>query len=415
MASSTSPYQMAANQSRTEPSDDFASGLLMTFRSKAKAFAFTMAIMVVLFTFYIFVHIFRDIPEKPWANAFVVSPTGYLQLDIKEDILLRFFSPVRSREIIEKLDDDFKKRRDEALTSRKGVLNEAGRAARWISVARPTILTKAGIAVVNPNALRPATDQDYKMADLAMVREWFVSNRSEYDYEQQGTSVEYLIDSITKQIQLEEGVVKQLRLDAIEKDYDLPFLWLYHEGYGWVFELVFWSVIGVLVNTLFSLSRATRSHLPEYKTEGNEGVSPYSPTRFLLMFPQLCIAPVVALIVGAFVITGVTGVKFNLSNLPWFLIFAFVSGFASERMMGILQASINKLIPRFGIVEQKIDALYGDKARQDLRNYMLSRQLPNNSEEFQIILRDRVKSRMALETVKQSVASKSAALEANSK
>ena len=253
------------------------------------------------------------------------------------------------------------------------------------------------------------------MADLGLIHEWFVSNRSQYDYKQQGTSVEYIIDSITRQIQLEKNVVEQLKQDVLAKDYDLPFLWLYHEGYGWIFELVFWSLIGVLVNTLFSLSRATRSHLPEYKAEGSERVSPYSPTRFLLMLPQLCIAPVVALIVGAFVITGVTSVEFNLSNLPWFLIFAFVSGFASERMMGILQASINRLIPMFGLVEQRIEALYGDKARQDLRNYVLSRQAPKNFEEFKAILRDRMKSRMALETVKQSVASKSAALQANSK
>ncbi len=415
MALAKSPYQSASIQSRVEPPDDFASGLLLAFKSKAKAFVFTMIILIMFVTFYIFVNIFRDIPEKPWKDAFVISPTGYLQLDVKDDILLRFFSPVRSKEIVQKLESAFNKRRDEALASRKNVLNEAGRVARWISVARPAILSRAGISVVNPDAIQPATDLTYKMADLGMVEEWFVSNRSEYDYQQHGTSVEYVIDSIGRQIKLEKEVIQQLRLDAIEKDYDLPFMWLYHEGYGWLFELVFWSVIGVLVNTLFSLSRATRSNLPEYKTEGAEGVSPYSPTRFLLMFPQLCIAPVVALIVGAFVITGVTGVKFNLSNLPWFLIFAFVSGFASERMMGILQASINKLLPRFGIVEQKIDDLYGEKARQDLRDYMLSRQKPQNFDEFKAMLGDRAKSQMALEIVKQSAVSKSAALQVNLK
>ncbi|MCK0068535.1 hypothetical protein [Kordiimonas laminariae] len=409
MASNTPPYQMAANQSRTAPSDDFSTSLLLAFRSKAKAFAFTMAIMVILFVFYTFVHIFRDVPDKPWGDAFEIMPVGYLEVDVKKDILAKFFSPERSKEIVEELDASFKKQREVAFEERKSILDNAGRLARRLDISLPQILDRAGIAKINEQGILPATDAEYKAADLTALTAWFEVNRSKF-YENKSTQIEYLIESLRKQIANEKKVVQKLYDDAVAKDYDLKFLWLYHDGYGWIFELVFWSLVGVLLNTLVSLSKATRASLPEYKSTDGNPATPYSATRFLLVFPQLLIAPVVALIVVAFVIAGVTNAQVNLSNLPWFLIFAFSAGFASERLTGILKEAINKIIPRFGLAEAKIDVQYGQAARKRLADVSFNDNKPGNFEEFKVVLKDAVKSNLALEVDKVSDKAKAAAV-----
>jgi hypothetical protein len=111
---------------------------------------------------------------------------------------------------------------------------------------------------------------------------------------------------------------------------NISFDWLYHEGAGWVLELIVWSIYGVLASAIAGLITAHRLGI-------------YDGRLFLLFIPRLFLAPLLSVVITAFIASGESGYQVNLQNLPAFLVFAFVMGFNSESLTRTIRDLFNRM------------------------------------------------------------------------
>ena len=111
---------------------------------------------------------------------------------------------------------------------------------------------------------------------------------------------------------------------------NISFDWLYHEGAGWVLELIVWSIYGVLASAIAGLIKAYKS-------------GTYDGRLFLLFIPRLFLAPLLSVVITAFISSGESGYQVNLQNLPAFLVFAFAMGFNSESLTRTIRELFNRI------------------------------------------------------------------------
>ncbi|MCJ9428634.1 hypothetical protein [Kordiimonas marina] len=130
---------------------------------------------------------------------------------------------------------------------------------------------------------------------------------------------------------------------------NLGFGWLHLDSGWWVAELIFLSWVGVIANTLVAILTSMRAQ----RTGGGNG---YDPQMFLMILPKLVLAPIMAIVVAALVVAGLTDGGISLANAKMFLVFGFISGFASERFTTLVRAAISRLMPRLEISEDKLKA-----------------------------------------------------------
>lgn len=133
---------------------------------------------------------------------------------------------------------------------------------------------------------------------------------------------------------------------TLEKDLSLD--WLWNANGGWIWELAFWCWFGVLTNTGFALITASRNM---EATDANG----YEAKQFLYLFPKLLFAPFIAIVVASFIISGITDFTLSLADAWVFLMFAFLSGFAAERFVGIVRAGLARIMPRLQVSDAKLD------------------------------------------------------------
>ena len=131
----------------------------------------------------------------------------------------------------------------------------------------------------------------------------------------------------------------------LQSDLDLEWLWI--DDSGWVWELAFWCWFGVLTNTGFAIISALKK--PNYSEEG------FKPDFVLFMFPKMLFAPFIAIVVASFILAGLTDFNLSLANAPVFLIFAFFSGFFSERFAEIVRSFFAIFSKRITPSEQKFE------------------------------------------------------------
>lgn len=129
---------------------------------------------------------------------------------------------------------------------------------------------------------------------------------------------------------------------------NVSFSWLYHDdNSGWVIELVFWTIAGLLCNTVIILNTSL--------TEEN-----YSSNRFFLFIPRLFIAPILSIVVVALIAGGFTDAGVDLSNLPQFLILSFLLGFNVENLTQVIRRASNHFFGNFSfgkvITKEKINS-----------------------------------------------------------
>lgn len=150
---------------------------------------------------------------------------------------------------------------------------------------------------------------------------------------------------------VEEDLLWQSALMGTSNLYsDLSFSFVWVDGSYWIWELIFWSWLGVLTKAVSTINAARTS-------KHTNGVSSYSPRLAIQTFPRLFTAPVVALIVTGSIMMGITGFEMSLANSPTLILFYFISGFASERFIDILKTAVRKLLPRIEVKNEKLDSL----------------------------------------------------------
>lgn len=130
---------------------------------------------------------------------------------------------------------------------------------------------------------------------------------------------------------MKQSFINELKRNVKGFKPDISFSWLYHDNdLGWLIELVFWSVAGLLCNTVIMLNLALTS-------------KQYSPAQFFLFIPQLFIAPILSVAILALVAGGITDSGIELANLSQFLIFSFLLGFNVENLTMVIREISNNL------------------------------------------------------------------------
>lgn len=116
----------------------------------------------------------------------------------------------------------------------------------------------------------------------------------------------------------------------------MSFEWL--NRLPWIFQLIFWTWFGVLINNIVWLIRLT-------KNRKEEADLVYTPQVYIMLFPRLIIAPFISIIFLAMISSGMASFDIsNLNNLPAFLVAAFFLGFMSESITLRIRQFFNKLL-----------------------------------------------------------------------
>ena len=301
----------------------------------------------------------------PWDKALRVSEIGYMEPKFDDAELSRYFRQDRINEIERRIQDELREIKAVTLPKRINALNEAGHFAcgALSNMAPPPILALAGATMPLPNNPcvrfvnnRAPTSLDYQLADFAELIAWLESVRDHVHPEKLGRY--YYTLNVLRGIDREEKkIIEGLRTDLRQIDTNASFSWLANND-QWVLELFFWSIIGVLVNSIAAVMSAIKD--PEQA---------YHQDLLLLTFPKLLIAPVIAIVIVATIVYGLTDQEINLSHQPMLLFFAFISGFASERFSQLLRDGVNNFIPGLRLTAEKIKGVVGIPYRWRYQDY----------------------------------------------
>jgi len=268
--------------------------------------------------------------------------------------------------IIEKVEP----RRENILRSRQSLIKLARTSARSYGSESfpPHILTNSRGEDSDP------TLEDAKRIDLYLINNWFVEVLNHYGkssvsecqqakytpserlfsnqlaLKERALEVEFCITRTRDLLNTIESI--QFHIDAEEAEFyeiyqTLPFLrpelsfqWLYHEGMGWIWELVAWTVIGVLINSLLGVQKA----MQEDRLLPDDQKVNYDPGTYMTVFPQILYAPILAIVVIAMFAAGFTESGILVVNLPYFLVLSFALGFGNERVVRIVKRGIKAVL-----------------------------------------------------------------------
>ena len=249
------------------------------------------------------------------------------------------------------------------IANRKSVLDSAAMFAKTYAgnTGAPSILLNAGV-----DNTASAQEVDYANADLQDALDWFerieadcycmsTTNRAEKQnsniqskcdvkcdvsvkapsnkvfINERASLGSLLPDRIRKIMDNERGAFLDVRENAPGLQPLFSFEFLYHEGSGWIIELVFWTWFGVLASAMAGLFDAIK-------------LDNYKPQVFALTIPKLLLAPVLALVVVALWAAGFTETKVSLSNLPFFLAVAFALGFGHDRVIRLIRSFVKGVL-----------------------------------------------------------------------
>lgn len=152
--------------------------------------------------------------------------------------------------------------------------------------------------------------------------------------------IEQYIDEIDEIYIAEQYSEKLIKNRMIELQAQKSFLWLYHDGSKWIWELVFWSLFGLFCCTLVNLTKRVRDQ-------------DYVPGEFCFLFPRLILAPVMGVVIVALLSSGYSVQDQNLNNFPYFLMLAFFIGFSSENITTKIREMSNHVLKPVGFSSAK--------------------------------------------------------------
>jgi len=129
----------------------------------------------------------------------------------------------------------------------------------------------------------------------------------------------------------EAEIVRGLQEELLLLEDSLSFSFLNSEGTNWIFHLLAWSWLGLFANSLAGLMKAVKDNT-------------YNGLVFAFFYPKILLAPLIAIVVVALVVYGLFELQINLAHQPMFLVFSFLSGYASEKFNGILQDAAHGIL-----------------------------------------------------------------------
>lgn len=332
----------------------------------------------------------------PWGCTIMLLPTGYLDFETNDEVLLRYFSPKRVADFKTALDERITAMRSNALDQRRAALD---------AVAHIVFRHGFDDSYPLPEPLRQYRtdtrqrisghlgDDAYIYADLDALMSWLQRLSDARDIEQK-LNYQPQIDALQQVKITERTVTYKILTSPLNLDDTLSFRWLRIENGQWLFELAFLAWMGVLVQTLVALIE-----IGAPKSERPLATSQFDPRAFMFLFPRLLMAPIVAIVVLAMVSAGITGIEVTISNLPVFLFFAFILGFANDRLVDIIRRAVKYFIPRLGVRAEKVAEQYGEeartRARRQLTAFRMVRDKPENMSQLRLIAKDRARLVMA--------------------
>ena len=343
-----------------------------------------------------------DVLSKPWGEAVRASDFDFYRPIYDRDLLLKFFSPADVEQFILDKDADYERTAELALKEREEALADAAGFLRGQTTpgALPAAFLGAGLREGDTLALF-MSEERYRSLNMGNLIAWYEKQQGRIDPERIADYEFHYAELLAVKAK-EDAFRLEVSQYGEQLDHDVSFLWLYHDSltWGWIPELIFWSILGVLIHTIVALMTTTRAEIEGRRaTSDAEPMPRYNPRRFIMLFPRLILAPVVAIVVLALVVTGLTDLEVTISNLPFFLLFAFLAGFASERFTAIIRNVVNHLIPRFEINPDKFDSVYGSEVRRRVSER--TRNVASNFRELEEVVKDEVATSAADEIEKR--------------
>jgi len=279
------------------------------FNNPVTAFVTLFGASVVVLGLYVSIHLIHR--EKPFKaeDAVRIAEDGTFEPTFKEAVLQRFFSRQQIVEMEQRVREKAQSLSQSALEMRRDTLLPV------IAVVQSTLGTRGRPGLLGQDAAT-VTDAELSRVRLGLLSAWLSTNVSGVVPEQR-PAIQQLVAEISLLDNLENETRKELRTELQELEPPLSFCWLYTECGWWLIEVLLWSFLGVQANTIIALIGACRE-------------SKYSPAEFVLFFPKILLAPLLALVVVAFWSSGLSESKISYLNLPYFLVFSFALGFVTE-------------------------------------------------------------------------------------
>lgn len=304
-----------------------ASGFAQWF-TPIRAFAAIFAILLVVIGTYVLIHLFRSEPDKPWRDGVVIAGDGSFRIELREARLEKFFAHQEIERLGQRLEAKCERLSADFLGKRRALL--AG--VQW--------QLREGLGDADVDGLSgilgddPATTKDaaYREADLETViaqiedlrtRPGLSSDRARW----LASAVRDLGALHARELAARRALADEV--DGLEPQ--LYFLWAYHEKAGWILEVVVWSLIGCLCNTIIAMITACRS-------------GDFRPVDFAMVFPKILLAPILAVVVVTWWSSGFSESSVSHLNLPYFIILSFALGFLTESIYARLRRIADALL-----------------------------------------------------------------------
>lgn len=279
------------------------------FNNPVTAFVTLFGASVVVLGLYVAIHlVHKEAPFKA-EDAVRIAEDGTFEPTFKEAVLQRFFSRQQIVEMEQRVREKAQSLSQSTLEIRRDTLLPV------IAVVQNTLGTRGRPGLLGQDAAA-VTDAELSRVRLGVLSAWLSNSVSSVAPEQKPV-IQQLMAEVSLLDALENKTRHDLQTEVQELEPPLSFCWLYTECGWWVVEVLLWSFLGVQANTIIALIGACR--------EGK-----YSPAEFVLFFPKILLAPLLALVVVAFWSSGLSESKISYLNLPYFLVFSFALGFVTE-------------------------------------------------------------------------------------
>jgi hypothetical protein len=316
--------------------------LLKHFRKPFWAFIWSFALLMFAGVVYLVVHLIAPATSFDPREALQFEPGASLRPIYSMALLERFCSKASIAQISERLEQKRQFLSGSLLRQRRAALSPVmglNQAALLWEGTPPAILG------LSPDK---ATDEDFATADLGSMLLW-LSNRVDTLKEPGNrraflTAIEGLKESAARETRYQDELLREM--DGLLPN--LSFGWLYTESGWWVFEVLFWSFAGVLANTIIGLILACRART-------------YNAEEFTLILPKIFLAPALAIVFVALWTTGFSEAQITYLNLPYFLVFSFLLGFATESLYTKLRDLVGLVVtPSATVSEPRLRAAAAD-------------------------------------------------------
>lgn len=312
-----------------------------------------------------------------WPNRGVKqSEVGYMTLDFDDAYLERRFRRDKINEFKDYAQAELNAKRQRLFDARRAALEEAailvcryggdghtppllaglvlGKNVRvGASVTSQLTCTEKSVgAGIEPTTLA------IERADLAQLITWLqarggISSVGAIDFGDpaicarleslSGSTAAEAIAILARQGCDEAQTIQGMRNELLTLDYAVSFAFLDGTGAKWILHLIAWSLFGLFANSLAGLMKAVKNNS-------------YNGLIFAFIYPKMLLAPLIAVVVVALVVYGLFTTQLNLANQPMFLVFAFLSGYASEKFNGILQDAAHGILASQKFDQKKLES-----------------------------------------------------------